>query len=242
MQAGVFNLDTNFDDMSDILAQPQMPKTPADPGIYAGGKIVQTPASEIPAPAWDAPDSWAVKGQEDEVLDALPEANEDGLPAIQEEDGISYFMRVFRSDGTFATLSMSINATVSEVLNSLAKKSVLHDSIDNYQLLMRKHQLSRQLGGSERPVAMQKKLLQLGGYTDQDRIEDIGREDNSYLIRFTFSHEKQTGYGSGLDNDPAFSKMQKFSHVDLQGNPWLPFPSYYTPKPRKSYPSISLET
>lgn len=224
MQAGVFNLDTNFDDMSDIIAQPQMPKTPADPGIYAGGKIAQTPASEIAAPAWDAPDSWAVKGQEDEVLDALPEANEDGLPAIQEEDGISYFMRVFRSDGTFATLSMSINATVGEVLNSLAKKSVLHDSIDNYQLLMRKHQLSRQLGGSERPVAMQKKLLQLAGYTDRDRIEDIGREDNSYLIRFTFSHEKQTGYGSGLDNDPAFNKMQKFSHVDLQGKSLVTIP------------------
>lgn len=224
MQAGVFNLDTNFDDMSDIIAQPQVPKTPADAGIFAGGKIAQTPASELSAPAWDAPDSWAVKGQEDEVLDALPEANEDGLPAIQEEDGISYFMRVFRSDGTFATLSMSINATVGEVLQSLAKKSVLHDSIDNYQLLMRKHQLSRQLGGSERPVAMQKKLLQLAGYTERDRIEDIGREDNSYLIRFTFSHEKQTGYGSGLDNDPAFSKMQKFSHVDLQGKSLVTIP------------------
>jgi len=224
MQAGVFNLDTNFDDMSDIIAQPQVPKTPADAGIYTGGKIAQTPASELSAPAWDAPDSWAVKGQEDEVLDALPEANEDGLPAIQEEDGISYFMRVFRSDGTFATLSMSINATVGEVLQSLAKKSVLHDSIDNYQLLMRKHQLSRQLGSSERPVAMQKKLLQLAGYAEQDRIEDIGREDNSYLIRFTFSHEKQTGYGSGLDNDAAFSKMQKFSHVDLQGKSLVTIP------------------
>lgn len=223
MQAGVFNLDTNFDDMSDIISQPQATKTPADVGIFTG-KISQTPASELSAPAWDAPDSWAVKGQEDEVLDALPEANEDGLPAIQEEDGISYFMRVFRSDGTFATLSMSINATVGEVLQSLAKKSVLHDSIDNYQLLMRKHQLSRQLGGSERPVAMQKKLLQLAGYTDQDRIEDIGREDNSYLIRFTFSHEKQTGYGSGLDNDPAFGKMQKFSHVDLQGKSLVTIP------------------
>ncbi|KAL2441188.1 Adenylate cyclase [Exophiala dermatitidis] len=223
MQAGVFSLDTNFDDLSDIIAQPQVPQTSGDAGIWAG-KAAATPASELSAPAWDAPDSWAVKGQEDEVLDSLPEATDNGLPAIQEEDGISYFMRVFRTDGTFATLSMSINATVAEVLKSLAKKSVLHDSIDSYQLLMRKHQLSRQLGASERPVAMQKRLLQLAGYTERDHIEDVGREDNSYLIRFTFSHEKQTGYGSGLDNDPAFNKMQKFSHVDLSGKSLVTIP------------------
>lgn len=224
-QAGVFSLDTNFDDMSDIISQPHPPKTPADAGIWAGkSPVPPTPASEPPAPAWDAPDSWAVKGQEDELLGRLPEANEDGLPAIQEEDGISYFMRVFRTDGTFATLSMSINATVGEVLQSLAKKSVLHESIDNYHLLMRNHELSRQLGSGERPVATQKKLLQLAGYTERDHIEDVGREDNSYLIRFTFSHEKQTGYGSGLDNDPAFNKMQKFSHVDLQGKSLVTIP------------------
>ncbi|KAK5258349.1 hypothetical protein LTR40_008070, partial [Exophiala xenobiotica] len=220
--------DTNFDDMSDIIAQPQLPKAPAYGGIWMGkaaaAAAAATPATEVPAPAWDAPDSWAVKGQEDEVLDRLPEANEDGLPAIQEEDGISYFMRVFRSDGTFATLSMSINATVGEVLQSLAKKSVMHDSIDNYHLLMRKHQLSRQLGTGERPVAMQKKLLQLAGYDERDRIEDVGREDNSYLIRFTFTHEKQTGFGSGLDNDPTFNKMQKFSHVDLQAKSLVTIP------------------
>ncbi|EXJ95501.1 hypothetical protein A1O1_00623 [Capronia coronata CBS 617.96] len=223
MQAGVFSLDTNFDDMSDIIAQPHIPKTTGEAGIWTG-KTVTTPALELPAPAWDAPDSWAVKGQEDEILDSLPEASESGLPAIQEDDGVSYFMRVFRTDGTFATLSMSINATVAEVLKSLAKKSVLHDSIDSYQLLMRKHQLSRRLGAAERPVAMQKKLLQLAGYTDRDHIEDVGREDNSYLIRFTFSHEKQTGYGSGLDNDPAFNKMQKFSHVDLSGRSLVTIP------------------
>ncbi|KIV80111.1 hypothetical protein PV11_07633 [Exophiala sideris] len=222
-QAGVFSLDTNFDDMSDIISRPQLPKTPAETAVWMG-KAAATPAAEPAGPVWDAPDSWAVKGQEDEVLDSLPEANEDGLPAIQEEDGVSYFMRVFRSDGTFATLSMSINATVGEVLASLVKKSVLHDSIDNYHLLMRKHQLSRQLGVAERPVAMQKKLLQLAGYTERDRMEDVGREDNSYLIRFTFTHEKQTGFGSGLDNDPTFNKMQKFSHVDLQAKSLVTIP------------------
>ncbi|ETN39117.1 uncharacterized protein HMPREF1541_05339 [Cyphellophora europaea CBS 101466] len=223
MQAGVFNLDTNFDDLSDIISQPPVPQTPGDAGIFTG-KPLPTPSAELGAPVWDAPDSWAVKGQEDEVLSRMPEVNEDGLPAIEEEDGIAYFMRVFRADGTFATLSMTINATVAEVLQSLAKKSVLHDSIDNYQLLIRKHQLSRELLKGERPIAMQKKLLLQAGYTERDHIEDIGREDNSYLCRMTFSHEKHSGYGSGLDNDPSFNKMQKFSHVDLSGRSLVTIP------------------
>ena len=239
MQAGIFNLDTNFDDMSDIIAQPPLSQSAGEAGIWTG-KAVPTPASESLTPAWDAPDSWAVKGQGDDVLGRLPEVNEDGLPAIEENDGVSYFMRVFRTDGTFATLSVPINVTVAKVLQTLAKKSVIPDSIDNYQLLMRKHQLSRQLNPSERPVAMQKKLLQLAGYTDRDHIEDVGREDNSYLIRFTFSHEKQTGYGSGLDSDSGLSKMQKFSHVDLQGRSLVTIPIVlYTKAPEIKYLNLS---
>ncbi len=225
-QAGMFNLDTNLDDMSDILAQPAHPRSPDDAsGIFTGmPKGPQTPAVEIATPAWDAPDSWDVKEQKDEVLNRLPEIDESGLPAIEEDDGTVYFMRVFRTDSTFATISTGINTTVADILQMLAKKSVLHDSISNYQLLLRKHDLSRELDASERPIAMQRKLLQQAGYEPSDGIEETGREDNSYLCRFTFSHEKQTGYGGGLDKDPAFNKMQKFSHVDLAGRSLVTIP------------------
>ncbi|RMZ82299.1 hypothetical protein DV738_g1709, partial [Chaetothyriales sp. CBS 135597] len=223
MPAGIFSLDTNFDDMSDIISKPAGAEAPADV-VAAPGVAAATPApaaaAEVGTPAWDAPDSWAVK----DTQENLAEVDEEGLPPIDEEDGISYFMRVFRADGTFATLSMTINATVSEVLQTLAKKSVLHDSIENYQFLMRKHQLSRELKSSERPIAMQKKLLQQAGYDERDHIDEIGREDNSYLVRFTFSHEKHSGYGSGLDNDPNFNKAQKFSHVDLSGKSLITIP------------------
>ena len=225
-QAGMFNLDTNLDDMSDIIAQPTQPKSPDEPsGVFPVlPKGPQTPAVEIATPAWDAPDSWDVKEQRDDLLSRLPEVDEGAMPAIEEDDGTVYFMRVFRTDSTFATLSTGINTTVADILQMLAKKSVLHDSINNYQLLLRKHDLSRELEASERPIAMQKKLLQQAGYEPSDGIEEIGREDNSYLCRFTFSHEKQTGYGSGLDKDPAFNKMQKFSHVDLQGRSLVTIP------------------
>ncbi|RMD43406.1 hypothetical protein DV735_g1749, partial [Chaetothyriales sp. CBS 134920] len=232
MAAGIFSLDTNFDDMSDIISKP--PASEATPDAVATsstttpatapGVAAPAPVADIGTPAWDAPDSWAVKSKPEENQDSLTGVEEEGLAPIDEEDGISYFMRVFRADGTFATLSMTINATVSEVLQTLAKKSVLHDSIENYQFLMRKHQLSRELKSTERPIAMQKKLLQQAGYDERDHIDEVGREDNSYLVRFTFSHEKHSGYGSGLDNDPAFNKTQKFSHVDLSGKSLITIP------------------
>lgn len=221
---GLYHIDTNFEDMSDILHSPPGQQGYFDHVDKDGPKLPSTPAQEMSAPAWDAPDSWAVKGQDGGIGIQPHDIAANGLEAIAEEDGISYFMRVFRSDGTFATLSMLINATVAEVLSSLAKKSVLHDSIDNYHLILRKNQLSRQLGPAERPIAMQKKLLLQAGYQENDHLEEVGREDNSYLCRFTFSHEKQTGFGSGLDNDPTFNRMQKFSHVDLSGKSLVTIP------------------
>ena len=67
VQPGIFNLDTNLDDMSDIIAQPTQPKSPDDPmGMFPGSaKGPQTPAFEVTTPAWDAPDSWDVKEQGD---------------------------------------------------------------------------------------------------------------------------------------------------------------------------------
>jgi adenylate cyclase len=39
---------------------------------------------------------------------------------------------------------------------------------------------------NEHPLQIQKTLLEQIGYTEEDKIEDVGREDNSYLYRFSF--------------------------------------------------------
>ncbi|KAL1966282.1 hypothetical protein VTN77DRAFT_4635 [Rasamsonia byssochlamydoides] len=88
---------------------------------------------------------------------------------------------------------------------------------------MRKNDLSRQLEHGERPILMQKRLLEQVGYQARDKIEDIGREDHSYLCRFIFLPTKLSGYAS-LENDPGFNKSQKFSHVDLQGRSLVTIP------------------
>jgi hypothetical protein len=42
------------------------------------------------------------------------------------------------------------------------------------------------LSPKERPLKLQKQLLEQAGYAENDKLDDLGREDNSYLFRFTF--------------------------------------------------------
>ena len=226
----MFSLDTNLDDMTGIVNPTASISTAPHGGIFTGDPIPEEPRKEVRDPdttsgagAWDAPDSWAVKKVGDENLRRLPEIDDAGIPQKVEDDGTAHCLRVFRIDSTFATLSMGVNTTASEILQVLGKKSFLQDDLDNYQIIMRKHDLHRQLVPGERPIAIQKKLLEQAGYESTDRIEEIGREDNSYLCRFTFVPTKLSGYYS-LESEPGHGKMQKFSHVDLSGRSLVTIP------------------
>ncbi len=217
----LFNLDLDLNNMDGIL-NPSVPPSRYLPGNAFSGapsddgfRKSSLDFDNTLVPGWDAPESWAVKtdswNTKNSINPPFPLDEEQ-----VEDDGVPHCVRVFRIDSTFATLSTSINTTVSEVLQMLGKKSFLQDELDNYQIIMRKHDLQRQLAPGERPLAIQKRLLEQAGYLQIDRIEEIGREDNSYLCRFTFVPTNLGGYYS-LEKEPGHMKIQKFSHVDLQG-------------------------
>ncbi|KAL8809679.1 MAG: hypothetical protein Q9223_002968 [Gallowayella weberi] len=223
-------LDTDLTNMEGILDPSVKPASLPYGGIFTGEPINEEPQKEPKDPysaydpgGWDAPDSWAVKKVGDENMARLREIDEAGDPPRLDDDRTPHCVRVFRIDSTFATLSTSVNTTVSEILQMLGKKSFLQDDLDNYQIIMRKHDLQRQLNPNERPIAMQKTLLEQAGYTASDRIEEIGREDNSYLCRFTFVPTKLSGYYS-LEKEPGQGKGGKYSHVDLQGRSLVTIP------------------
>ncbi|KAF2426187.1 hypothetical protein EJ08DRAFT_593925 [Tothia fuscella] len=227
----LWNLDTDLTSMEGIInSQPPM-TPPADASeIFTGWPPEDAKASEKSikesdpnAGAWDAPDSWAVKRIMDDNVARLKELDENGQVLKEENNGPPYCVRIFRADSTFAVLSVGLNTTVLEIVGLIGKKTFLQDELDNYHIVMRKHDTSRQLEQSERPLQIQKRLLEQAGYLEGDRIEDVGREDNSYLCRFTFLPAKMTGYSS-LEKDPGFSKMQKFSHIDLQGRNLITIP------------------
>lgn len=222
----VFKLDTDLQNVDDIVRSTSPGRMPvAVDGTTTPGEDPLRPdtgpGSHGPD-SWHAPDSWHVKKH----ADLIPEpsgAAPRPTAGQRDRDGASFFIRVFRIDSTFATLSAGLNATVAEILYMLGKKSFLQDHLNNYEIVLRKNDLSRQLDHKEKPILMQKQLLEQVGYTEKDRIEDIGREDHSYLCRFIFLPTKLSGYTS-LEADPGFSKMQKFSHVDLQGRNLVTIP------------------
>jgi adenylate cyclase len=224
----MFNLDTNLSNMEGILAKPP-PLTPLDNSIFAGNvedeaKIdAQAQIAGAGGLGWDAPDSWAVKKVNDDNLSRLSEIDEAGIPPKIDEKAPPYSIRIFRVDNTYATLSTPLNSTVSDIMNQLGKKTYMTDSLDNYQIVMKKHDLQRILAAGERPVVIQKRLLEQAGYEERDKIEDVGREDNSYLCRFSFVPQRQSGYAT-VTNDPGVNRVQKYSHVDLSGRNLITIP------------------
>lgn len=202
-ESSLFNLDTDLTDMEGIISQPP-PLTPPDGGIFTGlgpgddirNQLDPTTGLMVNGAEWNAPESWAVKKPGDENVSRLREIDEAGVPAKDADDGTPYCVRIFRVDSTFATLSASLNSTVDELLHQLGKKSFLQDDLKNYHIVMRKHDLQRILESGERPIAIQKRLLEQAGYSEEDRLDEIGREDNSYLCKFTFVPTRLSGYYS----------------------------------------------
>lgn len=228
--SGLWNLDTDLDHMEGIITTKGPMTPPAGNDIFTGWppndvnqRTAEPNENDEKTGAWDAPDSWAVKKVQDENVQRLRELDESGQPLREENNGPPYRVRIFRGDSTFAVLAVGLNTTVAEIISLIGKKTLLQDELDNYHVVMKKHDVSRQLDPQERPLVIQKRLLEQAGYSEVDRIEDVGGEDNSYLCRFTFLPAKMSGYSS-LEKDPGFSKMQKFSHIDLQGRNLITIP------------------
>lgn len=203
---GLFPLDTDLEKMEGIISNKQELTPPsgrllnADEPFKPGNMSSATPIGES---LWNPPESWRYvdhkKGEEEEIAsgnDSLDNEDEPADTPGQETTRrplMAYCIRVFRADSTFATLSCSFSSSVSEVLRLLGRKSFLQDDLGNYQLIIKKGDFSRILLPHERPLQIQKRLLEQAGYTQYDHLEEIGREDHSYLCRFTFRMSKIGG-------------------------------------------------
>ncbi|KAI9255443.1 hypothetical protein EDC94DRAFT_696535 [Helicostylum pulchrum] len=145
---------------------------------------------------WAPPDSWAVQPA-DEMIDDLftpalsanKDHKNDYFPVVEQESwnvpSKNYCIRIFRPDGTFGTLIVPLDTTTHDLIQRLAGKFFLHD-LSKHRLSLITHNHERVVQLYEHPIQIQKTLLEQIGYTEEDHIEDVGREDNSYLFRFTF--------------------------------------------------------
>ncbi|KAF7593932.1 cysteinyl-tRNA synthetase [Aspergillus hancockii] len=226
-QEGMYTLDTDLSHMEGIVRK----RSP--PSLTERNKVVDGTSKHheegkkrdgLPAGHWDAPESWHVRKHGEDTAPILISGNSEVTRPVPEPDGAPYFIRVFRIDSTFATISSALNATVADVLVILGRKSFLTEHLNNYEIVMRKNDLERQLDPTEKPILMQKQMLEQLGYTEKDKLEEVGREDHSYVLRFTFLPTKLSGLTSLKQGEPGFSRHQKYSHVDLQGRSLVTIP------------------
>ncbi|KAK9472141.1 uncharacterized protein V1510DRAFT_138580 [Dipodascopsis tothii] len=160
---------------------------------------------------WTPPESWAVRRNQEEI-----EANLRQINASQKstsKSSATHYVRVFKEDGTFSTIQCPLDASVSELLQILGKKFFLN-SVSNEQIGFQRHGMIRILKKHEKPLILQKRMLELFGYTDEDRLSELGREDLSYLCRILFLTSEHSLSDSKQEED--FTPNKKYSHVELQ--------------------------
>ncbi|CAH1762121.1 15066_t:CDS:10, partial [Entrophospora sp. SA101] len=132
----------------------------------------------------------------------------DGSEIWSPPESWAFTIRIFRPDSTFGTVNCSLNTTTAELCQMLGKKFFVQD-ISKYNLFVKRHYLERVLTSHERPLKLQKIWLERAGYTEKDNLEDLGREDNSYLVRFTFRETTVPRFEEEVN-------ISNFQHVDLQ--------------------------
>ena len=131
-----------------------------------------------------------------------------------------HYIRIFRQDETFLTLKLSMSSTVTELIGQLGEKTALDTR--NCQIILKKRQMKRVLAGGERPIMIQKRILNQAGY-EEDRISEVGQEDNSYLWRFSVLAQDNDYHE--IIRDISSIRLRKFSHVDLSGQNLITIPA-----------------
>ncbi|CAG8480701.1 9919_t:CDS:2 [Scutellospora calospora] len=206
------NLNLNPDDMKDIIKTENRNSSVSykllDDFLQENPAIERTQFPSNRAENWTAPESWAVNLSYDHEIPIEKDVRDS--PNFEDKNDWKrlFCIRIFRPDATFGTVNCGLKTTTSELCQMLGKKFFIQD-ISKYNLYVMRHNLERVLKSHERPLQLQKRWLEQAGYTVHDNLEDLGREDNSYLVRFTF---RETTV-------PRFEEegnLSTFQHMDLQ--------------------------
>lgn len=102
----------------------------------------------------------------------------------QRENQPPHFVRIFKEDNTFTTVSCPLDISAEELV-SVAKRKLFLKGKSEYQLSLAFGGLVKVMSRYDKPLKAQNQLLLLSGYTDRDRLSVIGRNDLTYLFKFS---------------------------------------------------------
>ncbi|EJD52319.1 L domain-like protein [Auricularia subglabra TFB-10046 SS5] len=121
-----------------------------------------------------------------------------------------YRLRIYRPDGSFASVEVNVNQTVAELQPMLHRKALLQR--DTSRLYIRELGRERILTATERPAAILKRRLEQIGYDPADNVERLGSEEISFVLRFVFKSAVPTS----TDQEEDFF-FDQYEHIDLSG-------------------------
>ncbi|GAA94358.1 uncharacterized protein L969DRAFT_96502 [Mixia osmundae IAM 14324] len=123
----------------------------------------------------------------------------------------NFTIRVYKADQVHATISAPVSTTAHELQTMIARRpGFVTLKGASYKIFIREHGLERVMAGTERPLLLQRRRLEQAGYADIDRPEDLGREDHSYLCKFSFKAE------TAFTFEAAEETWEGFQYIDLQ--------------------------
>lgn len=137
-------------------------------------------------------------------------------------------IRVFRPDQTFAMLPAPLWVTAAELSSILARRFQLNIK-SSLTLYLREKGTERRVAANEKPVLLTKRRFEQAGYTELDKLEELGREDNSYLCRLIYKPAEapvpltvcsaRWDLRSSADFEPAYRRMTLESPSSLSTCP-----------------------
>ncbi|SCZ90558.1 BZ3500_MvSof-1268-A1-R1_Chr9g10878 [Microbotryum saponariae] len=134
---------------------------------------------------------------------------------------MQFMMRITRENSTFSTLPVPLTVTAGELTATLARRFQISHAKTAYALYLREKGYERRVGANEKPMLLQKRRFEQAGYTELDKLEELGREDNAYLCKFIYKPAHPSIAAGEEDVNET-----NLEFVDLSGRPVETIPIY----------------
>lgn len=122
-----------------------------------------------------------------------------------------HYLRIYMADGSFVTIACSPDATVADVTSVLGRRLSARGDTRASRLFVVEKGCDRPLAPSECPVRLKDRRLFQAGYTRDDNLEEVGREDLSCILRFVFRPDSVPALTSAMLGDQRY----RYEHLNL---------------------------
>lgn len=121
-----------------------------------------------------------------------------------------HYLRVYLADVTFLMIACNLEATVADVSAVLSRRLAVGDA-RAYRLFVVEKGSDRPLDPAESPAKIKDRRLLQAGYTREDDLEELGKEDLSNILRFVFRPDSVPALTSNMLGE----QRHRYEHLNL---------------------------